>query len=123
MVRDFAGVLQREKADMGLFICLHKPTREMLREAASAGMAKTVHGDIPKLQIVAIEDWFNRILPKLPPLEHLPSAALSSIKRRPPTAGKRPDPAQQEFLFAFPGDKGSKGSKDQVIHFNPRMFG
>ncbi|HWF64581.1 MAG TPA: DNA methyltransferase, partial [Rhizomicrobium sp.] len=123
MVRDFAGVLQREKAEMGLFICLHKPTREMSREAAAAGIAKTVHGDIPKLQIVAIEDWFNRILPKLPPLEHLPSAALSSIKRRPATPGKRPDPMQQEFLFTFPGEKGSKKDKSQVIHYNPRMVG
>src|SRR5262249_47204987 len=56
MVREFAGTINAEKAEMGLFICLHKPTREMER-AAAVGIAKTVHGSIPKLQIVAIEEF------------------------------------------------------------------
>lgn len=43
-VREFRGVLEREKAEMGLFICLNKPTREMELEAARAMIADTVHG-------------------------------------------------------------------------------
>lgn len=37
MVRDFARVLEREEAELGLFICLHPATREMIRDAASVG--------------------------------------------------------------------------------------
>jgi site-specific DNA-methyltransferase (adenine-specific) len=121
MVRDFARVLEREKAELGIFICLNKPTREMAREAASVGFGNTVHGDIPKLQIVAIEDWFNGKFPLLPPLQHLPSAAFSTAKRRVSAAPHvRPDPHQPELPFVFTG---RKSKQDAVMHFNPRMVG
>jgi len=118
MVRDFRGVLEREGAELGLFICLRRPTRAMATEAASAGIADTVHGDIPKLQIVAIEDWFDGKQPRLPPLEHLPSAALSSSKRRVKRAGKKADPRQVEMTLAISG--GNSGA-DIVRHLNPAM--
>lgn len=116
MVRDFRGVLEREKADLGLFICLRKPTREMLREATSAGYADTVHGEIPKLQIVAIEEWFNKKLPILPPLEHLPIAALATSRRRALPKGRRPDPAAPELPLSYRG-----GKSLDVTHLNPGM--
>jgi site-specific DNA-methyltransferase (adenine-specific) len=111
MVRDFARVLEREEANLGLFICLHPPTREMIREAASVGPADVVHGDIPKLQIVAIEDWFKGRMPLLPPLEHLPSAAFSG-RRRPKAAARQADPEQPELPLSF------KGGKEVTRHFN-----
>jgi adenine specific DNA methylase Mod len=114
MVRDFGRVLDREGAEMGLFICLHPPTREMAREAASMGLAKVVHGDLPKLQIVAIEEWFKGKMPFLPPLEHLPSAAFSG-RRRPPTKAKQADPEQPELPLSF------KGGKEVQRHLNLRM--
>jgi site-specific DNA-methyltransferase (adenine-specific) len=118
MVREFRGVLDREKAEMGLFICLHRPTAAMTREAGSAGLADTVHGEIPRLQIVAIEDWFEHKLPKLPPLEHLPSAAFSTAKRRAKATAKapHPDPDQPELPLSFSTAK--TGTK---THFNPNM--
>ncbi len=117
MVRDFRGTLEREKAQMGLFICLKRPTKAMMTEASAGGLADTVHGDIPKLQIVAIEDWFEGKLPKLPPLDHLPSAALSSIKRRVASKkkAKRPDPKAPEFMFEF----SDKDEENVVRHINP----
>jgi site-specific DNA-methyltransferase (adenine-specific) len=114
MVRDFGRVLEREEAQLGLFICLRPPTREMIREAASVGLAKVVHGDIPKLQIVAIEDWFKGKIPLLPPLEHLPSAAFAG-RRRPAAQAKRTDPDQPELPLSF------KGGKEVKRHFNLRM--
>lgn len=115
MVRDFARVLERENAQMGLFICLRSPTREMTREAVSVGFADTVHGQIPKLQIVALEEWFEGHRPKLPPMEHLPSAAFSPKKKL--TARPR-DLLQPELPLMFSG-----GKRDErvVRHFNPRM--
>lgn len=117
MVRDFRGVLEREGAEMGLFICLNKPTKSMKEEATSAGMASTVHGDIPRLQIVSIEDWFDNKLPKLPPLEHLPTAAFSSRRRRAKTKQKQPDPMQPQLPLSFTGGKAS----NTKTHINPTV--
>ena len=41
MVRDLKGTMEREKAALGLFLTLNEPTREMTREAASAGFYET----------------------------------------------------------------------------------
>jgi len=114
MVRDFARVLEREEAQLGLFICLYPPTREMAREAASVGFADIVHGDIPRLQIVALEEWFKGKTPILPPLEHLPTAAFAGRRHASPVAPK-PDAAQPELPLSF------KGGKSIERHFNLRM--
>jgi DNA modification methylase len=57
MMRDLAGVLEREKAEIGLFVTLAPPTRPMLAEAAKAGFYKspTLGGNFPRLQILSIE--------------------------------------------------------------------
>ena len=117
MVRDFARVLEREKAQMGLFICLYAPTKEMKKEAASVGIADIVHDDIPALQIVAIEEWFAGKMPLLPPLEHLPSAALSARHR--PKAKKQADAFQPELPLSFVG---GKSDKTVVRHLNRGMI-
>ena len=38
MVRDLKGVMEWEKADICIFICVISPTREMEKEAAAAGI-------------------------------------------------------------------------------------
>jgi DNA modification methylase len=56
-IRDLRGVLDREKAEIGVLICLEKPTKPMLKEAAEAAFYKTNDwGDFPRLQILTIED-------------------------------------------------------------------
>ena len=52
-IRDLKGTMEREKAAMGLFITLEEPTREMEREAVSAGFYKSElwQKDFPKMQI------------------------------------------------------------------------
>ena len=53
------GDMEREKAEMGLFITLNPPTRPMLHEAASAGVYASEglpDGQYPRLQILTIED-------------------------------------------------------------------
>lgn len=56
MIRDLAGVLQREHAEAGVFVCLNEPTKEMRNEAHSAGRATLPAGDRPKVQIVTAKD-------------------------------------------------------------------
>lgn len=60
MVRDLKGVLEREKAPIGLFVTLEPPTAPMKKEAASAGFFTGANGkQYPKLQILTIEDLLN----------------------------------------------------------------
>jgi site-specific DNA-methyltransferase (adenine-specific) len=71
MVRDLKGVMEREKADIGIFICVIAPTREMEREAASAGVY-TDEGTgrtYPRLQIYTLAEYFNGLRPKVPLLD------------------------------------------------------
>jgi site-specific DNA-methyltransferase (adenine-specific) len=57
-VRDLVGTVEREKAAMGVFITLEEPSRDMLREAVSAGSYHSeVWGrDYPRIQILTIAD-------------------------------------------------------------------
>ncbi len=56
MIRDLKGVLDREKAPIGLFVTLTEPTRPMVVEAAAAGFYESPHhGRFPRLQILTIE--------------------------------------------------------------------
>ncbi|MDR1368428.1 MAG: restriction endonuclease [Candidatus Accumulibacter sp.] len=56
MVRDLMGVLEREKAEIGLFVTLAPPAQAMRGEAAKAGFYKspTSPGGFPRLQILTV---------------------------------------------------------------------
>jgi len=56
------GVMDREKASIGVFITLEEPTRPMDKEAASAGFYEPEHFPglrYPRLQILIIEDLLS----------------------------------------------------------------
>lgn len=57
MVRDFAHVVQREKAEIGLFVTLVPPTKPMSVEAIKEGFytSPATGGVFPKVQILTIE--------------------------------------------------------------------
>jgi len=71
-IRDLHGVIDREKdAPIGVFVTLEPPTREMSREAVSAGfythpLWNTTH---PKIQILTIEEILNGKKVDMPPLQ------------------------------------------------------
>lgn len=55
-VRDLIGVLQREKADIGVYISFSEPTKPMQREAAEAGFYTSVDGSrYPRVQLLTIK--------------------------------------------------------------------
>lgn len=59
MVRDLVGSLDIHKADVGFFVTLTPPTKQMISVAASAGQFhfdKNLGQPIPRVQIVTIED-------------------------------------------------------------------
>jgi DNA modification methylase len=55
-VRDLRGVVEREKAAIGVLLTLDEPTKAMRTEAASAGFYKSPWGTHPNLQIVTVGD-------------------------------------------------------------------
>jgi site-specific DNA-methyltransferase (adenine-specific) len=68
-IRDLRGVVEREKAAIGVFITLERPTSEMTKEAASSGFYASPmwNQDYPKIQIWTIEDLLNGAPIKMPP--------------------------------------------------------
>jgi site-specific DNA-methyltransferase (adenine-specific) len=66
MVRDFAHVIDREKALMGFFLTLTPPTRDMDTEAVKAGFVETDHGRFRKLQILTIDQLLTGTRPEMP---------------------------------------------------------
>ncbi|MBI2763699.1 MAG: restriction endonuclease, partial [Chloroflexi bacterium] len=58
MIRDLKGVLEREKAEIGLFVTLDEPSAPMRLEASTAGV---YHSDLsgrdyPRIQILTIAE-------------------------------------------------------------------
>lgn len=53
-VRDLRGVVDREKAEIGVLLSFEEPTKPMRTEAASAGFFKSAWGDHPRLQILTV---------------------------------------------------------------------
>ncbi len=59
-VRDLRGVVEREKAAIGVLISLEQPTKPMRSEAASAGFYKAPWGnDYARLQLLTIADLLS----------------------------------------------------------------
>jgi DNA modification methylase len=57
-VRDLVGTIEREKAQIGVFITLEEPSKPMLREAVDAGFYKSPNfkDQVPRIQIRTIEE-------------------------------------------------------------------
>ena len=66
MVRELAQVVNREKAKMGVLICLADPTGPMKKEAIAEGFYKTDYGEYPKIQILTVEQLFAGQKPDMP---------------------------------------------------------
>ena len=62
MIADLKNTVAREKAEIGIFITLVPPTREMMKEAAAAGLYDSPLGggrQVPRIQILTIEGLLN----------------------------------------------------------------
>ncbi len=85
-IRDLVGVIEREKAAIGVFICIEEPTGPMNKEAADAGFYRPKHvggGKHPRLQILTIAELLTggRIdLPQQAVIRSFKAAAKSKAK-------------------------------------------
>jgi site-specific DNA-methyltransferase (adenine-specific) len=91
MVRDLKGTIEREGAEIGLFITLEEPTREMNLEATTAGVyTSPISGkDYPKIQILSIRELLEEhkkpmlpllLMPSYPQTEHIPDKKAAEQK-------------------------------------------
>ena len=57
-VRDLCGVIEREKAEIGVLISMEPPTKPMLKEADEAGLYQPpgLADKYPRIQILSIAD-------------------------------------------------------------------
>ncbi len=70
-LRDLRGVIDRENAEIGVLISMTKPTRDMRKEAASAGFYKSAWGKHPRLQLLTIEELLSGKGIDYPPSEQV----------------------------------------------------
>lgn len=112
-VREFAHVLQREGADMGVLLSLAAPTEPMRREAAALGFVQTVHGPFPRLQLAPLQDVFNNRKPRLP----VPAPIDQLRAPRPKPLAK--EDGQYAFTYTFAGE--GRGKASEVVYLDPRL--
>src|SRR5207302_1815923 len=86
-VRDLRGVIERDEAAIGVFICIEEPTAPMRKEAADAGFfqTKSVAGTKhPRLQILTIEELLEGKKIDMPAQQE-----IRSFKQAPKAKGKK----------------------------------
>jgi DNA modification methylase len=74
-IRDLKGTIEREKAEIGLFVTLEEPSREMELEATTAGFyTSPIDGrDYPRIQILTIRELLEEGKKPMLPLLILPT--------------------------------------------------
>jgi DNA modification methylase len=96
-VRDLRGVVDREKAEMGVLISLDEPSGPMRKEAASAGFYTSPWGKHARLQLVTIEDLLTGRTIDRPPIQ-----TSVTFKRAPKAAAKQAERKRLDFEKADP---------------------
>jgi site-specific DNA-methyltransferase (adenine-specific) len=75
MIRDLKGTLEREGAEIGLFVTLEEASKPMLTEAATAGIYPSPmdHRDYPRIQILSIRELLEEGKKPLLPVLLMPT--------------------------------------------------
>ena len=83
-VRELAGTVERENAAIGVLVVTQPPTREMVREAASAGLYRSIWdcSTYPKLQILTAGEVVQGDRVKMPSLRGIPQYTPAKRARR-----------------------------------------
>ena len=86
MIATLKGDMDREKAEIGLFITLNPPNRPMIQEAAAAGIytpGQFPDHHYPRVQILTIEDLLAGVQAEIPRYAPDPSQRRAPRRRRP----------------------------------------
>jgi site-specific DNA-methyltransferase (adenine-specific) len=81
-INELCHVIDREKAEIGIFVTLHKPTSHMRREAIEKGDFQSISGKrYPKIQILTIEQLLDGAQPKIPQAVSVDKKAQKNIPK------------------------------------------
>lgn len=93
-VRDLRGVVDREKAEIGVLLCMADPTKPMRAESASAGFYNSPWGKkYPRLQILTIADLLNG-----KEIDYPPTGANVTFKKAPKSEEEEQEALDLPFL-------------------------
>lgn len=86
-IRDLKGVLEREKAAIGVLISMQEPTQPMETEAVTAGFYESqVWGrNYPKIQLLTVEELLNGKAIDMPPIRQV----SATFKKAPKSVTKQ----------------------------------
>jgi site-specific DNA-methyltransferase (adenine-specific) len=100
-IHKLKSVVKREKAELGILVCLDRPTSAMQKEAASEGDVGPSSRRVPKIQIVTVNDIFTSHPIELPgmldPPEIVRGTQPPMIRRK----RKQKIEGQTEMIFAL----------------------
>lgn len=96
-VHKLKSVVQREKAEVGILVCL-QTTGPMLREAASEGDVGPSSKRVQKLQVITVDDLFESHPIELPGMID-PPEVVRSMPAPPPRKERMKIEGQAEMLF------------------------
>jgi site-specific DNA-methyltransferase (adenine-specific) len=122
-IRVLKSVVQREDANMGVFICLNEPTQDMRTEAALGGRVELPGGERPRIQIVTVRDLFEG--PNLGILTELNAVRATQEARAVQRNASKRKPSQEElrrapsFKLPISGGLAKDGQKD--LRLNERL--
>ncbi|HYT76293.1 MAG TPA: restriction endonuclease [Vicinamibacterales bacterium] len=91
-VRDLRGVLDREKAEIGVLLSLEEPTGPMRKEAATAGFYTSPWGKHARLQLMTIDYLLTGKTLDRPPIQ-----TNTTFKKAPKAATKGPERKRLDF--------------------------
>ena len=116
MIAALSGTVQREEAELGVFVCLAEPTRRMRQDAAGSGMVGTAQGRYQRIQIATIEDL---LAGKRPPLPQAIETDAFRHNLRPVRPAQIEVPTEQiSFKFEIKGGK----KADKETHWSGKVL-
>ncbi|MBN9454253.1 MAG: restriction endonuclease [Bosea sp.] len=114
-IRVLKSVVQREGADMGVFICVNDPTPDMRTEAALGGRIELPGGERPRIQIVTVKDLITG--PNLGILTELNTVRATqearAVQRKRPARKPTPEELRREPPLPPMPITGGKPTRDQ----------
>jgi DNA modification methylase len=117
MVRALKGTVEREDAQMGVFICLDAPTKDMKTEAATGKNIELPGGVRPRIQVVTLADLLaGPNLGIITNLNTIQAAAAARVKSRErPKAPPTPDEIRTSPSFKLPISGGRQRSSQREL--------
>ena len=104
-IHKLKSVVIREKAEMGVLICIEPPTAAMVNEATSEGDVGPASRRVPKLQIVTVDMLFQPGAIELPGTLDQPEIGRVTLPAPRPTRRRRGTEGQTELLLPVPATR------------------